>query len=380
MSGEFLPYGRQWIDEDDVQAVAEVLRGDWLTTGPLVSQFEQALASSCGCRRAVAVSSGTAALHCAYAALRARSDRTEASIVTTPLTFAATANAALYCGLKVIFADVDPETGNLDPEAARAVRKEDTVFIAAVDYAGHPADYHELRTIGLPVVGDAAHSLGAAYRGQPVGSVADLTATSLHPVKPITSGEGGAVMTNDGRAADWMELFRSHGVERRPENLIRSDGGWYYEMQMLGYNYRLTDLQCALALSQLRKLEAFVARRREIAARYTSALDDLGQIMLPSVRPYVEPGWHLYVIRVREAARRRPLYDRLRELGIGAQVHYIPVYRLPYYESLGYRQGLCPNAEAFYESAISLPIFPKMSDSDVDSAIERIRRAVGDTC
>jgi perosamine synthetase len=378
VSEPFLPYGRQWLDEADIERVVEVLRGDYLTSGPLVERFEAGLSAYTRARHACVVNSGTSALHTAYfAAGLGQGDE----IVTTPLTFAATANAALYLGATVRFVDIQPETGNLDPAALEAVISEKTKLVVPVDFAGHPADYDEINEIakrhGLRVVADAAHSLGASYRGRKVGTLADLTELSFHPVKPVTTAEGGAVLTDDRGMAKRARLFRTHGISREAGDMQAPDGPWFYEMQHLGFNYRLTDVQCALGLSQLSKLEEFIARRRQIAATYDAALEGLPGILLPGRREYVEPGWHIYVIRVAgEPSRRKPLFNRMRELGLGVQVHYIPVHYHPYYRALGYQRGLLPAAEDFYARAISLPIYPKMSDTEVESSIERVRQAV----
>lgn len=368
----FIRYGQQWIDEDDVHAVKEALSNTFLTTGPLVERFEQALAAQVGAKYAVVLNSGTAALHASYFAARLG---TGDELITSPLTFAATANAALYLGARVRFVDVEPDTGNIDPNLLFDALSPATRVIAAVDYAGHPAEYDAImafaRQRGLTVVADAAHSFGAAYRGQRVGTLADLTAISLHPVKLITTGEGGAVFTDETSWADTMRMFRSHGI-RRETNVSEP---WYYEMELLGFNYRLTDIQCALGFSQLKKLDAFISRRRAIARSYTEALKDIDGLELPTVRPYVEPAWHLYVVRVPEARFRSPFFRRLRQLGVGVQVHYIPVYWHPYYHDLGFRRGLCPRAEDFYARAVTLPIFPKMTDADVAFVIDRVTQA-----
>lgn len=380
MSERFIPYGRQWIDEDDVEAVAGILRGDFLTTGPAVDRFEDDLRAATGAREAVALNSGTSALHAAYFAAGVGPGT---DIVTSPLTFAATANAALYLGARVRFADVDPATGNLDPSAAEAAISAATRAIVPIDYTGHPAAYDAFDQIvdgrEIVTVADAAHSLGGTYHGRPVGTLATLSELSFHPVKPVTTAEGGAVTTDDADLAARARRFRSHGIERDPGAMPEAEGGWWYEQVDLGFNYRLTDLQSALGSSQLRRLAAFVERRRAIARRWTEGLRDVEQLILPHVEDGVDPAWHLYVVRVSgDPAGRRRLFDRLRELGLGVQVHYIPVYWHPYYRSLGFRRGLCPVAEDFYARAVSLPIFPKMTDADVDSAIERVRSAVKD--
>jgi len=370
-----LPYGRQWIDDSDIEAVAAALTSDFLTTGPLVERFEEALAAWTGAAHAAVLNSGTAALHGAYHAVGLGPGD---EMITSPLTFAATANAALYLGATVRFVDIDPATGNLDPRLLADAVSPRTRLITAVDFAGHPADYDPIhaaaREHGLPVVADGAHSLGAVYKGRPVGTLAALTTFSFHPVKPITTGEGGAVTTNDEEWIRRVRSFRSHGIVRD----VAGEGPWYYEMQHLGCNYRLTDFQCALGLSQLKKLAGFIGRRRDIAARYNRALAEVPGLVLPHVEEGVEPGWHLYVVRVPEPRHRRPFFQRLRDMGIGVQVHYIPVYWHPYYEELGYRRGLCPHAEDFYSRCVSLPIFPKMADADVDRVIEAVAKAAGE--
>ena len=375
-----LPYGRQSIDDADVEALTEILRRDFLTTGPAVPQFEADLCAATGAARAVAVSSGTAAIHALYAAAGLGPG---SEIVTSPLTFAATANAALYLGASVRFADVSPDTGNLDPPAAAHALTERTRAVVAIDFAGHPADYGALRPLaeqaGARLLADAAHSLGATQDGCRVGTLADASALSFHPVKAITTGEGGAVVTNDTAIADRAARFRTHGITRDRDLMERDEGAWFYEQVDLGFNYRLTDIQAALGSSQLRRLDAFIGRRRAIAARYREALGDVDGLELPSVRPGVAPAWHLYVVRVRDAARRRPFFDRLRALGLGVQVHYIPVYWHPYYRERGYRRGLCPVAEDLYQRSVSLPIFPRMTDGDLDSSIERVLQAAADT-
>jgi UDP-4-amino-4,6-dideoxy-N-acetyl-beta-L-altrosamine transaminase len=374
-----LPYGRQWIDETDVEAVREVLLSDFLTTGPAVARFEEGLCAATGARHAVALNSGTSALHAMYFAANV-GEGTE--IVTSPLTFAATGNAALYLGANVRFADVSPDTGNIDPAAAAEEVTDRTRAVVAIDFAGHPADYGPLASVaeraGALVLADAAHSLGAECQGRRVGTLASASVLSFHPVKAITTGEGGAVVTDYADLGTRAARFRTHGIIRDPSAQVR-EGAWYYEQLDLGYNYRLTDIQAALGLSQLRRLEAFVARRRAIAARYDEALGEAPGLELPAVRPGVLPAWHLYIVRVRDASRRRPFFERLQALGLGVQVHYIPVYWHPFYQALGYRRGLCPIAEDFYARAVSLPMFPRLSDEDVDSAIDRVLQAARET-
>jgi UDP-4-amino-4,6-dideoxy-N-acetyl-beta-L-altrosamine transaminase len=381
MSEPPIPYGRQWIDDDDVRAVVEVLTSDYLTTGPAIAAFEEALRGATGAGNAVVLNSGTSALHAMYAAAGLGPGD---EVVTTPLTFAATANAALYLGATVRFADVRPDTGNLDPASLDATVTERTRLVVAVDYTGLPADYDELTEIcdrrGIVLLADAAHSLGATYRGRAVGTLARASVLSFHPVKPITTAEGGAVTTDDPGLAARAARFRTHGITREPTEMDEPDpAAWHYEMRELGFNYRMTDIQAALGRSQLRRLSDFIARRRAIAARYLDAFGDLDAVTLPAVPPGIEPGWHLFVVRVNgEPARRRSLFDRLRELGLGVQVHYIPVHWHPYYRDLGFRRGLCPVAEDYASRAISLPIFPLMTDPEVERVIDTVRLAVSE--
>lgn len=380
MPERFVPYGRQLIEDDDVEAVAQALRSDYLTTGPMVERFEASLAAAAGVRHAVAVNSGTAALHAAYSAIGLGPGD---EIVTSPLTFAATGNAALYCGARPVFADIDADTGCLDPAAAEAAITPRTKAVVPIDYAGLPAQYDELGEVaarhGVPLVADAAHSLGASYRGRPVGSLATASAFSFHPVKTITTGEGGAVTTDVEAIAVAARRFRTHGIERASGRLRHPDRpAWYQEMQTLGFNYRLTDIQSALGVSQLAKLPRFLARRTELARRYTEAFGDLGSIRLPVTPSDRISAWHLYVIRANDPARRDPLFEALRARGVGVQVHYLPVYLHPYYQDLGYKAGVCPVAEAFAASCLSLPLFPGMSGDDQSFVIEAVRQTVAD--
>lgn len=373
MSDRSIPYGRQTIDPDDVQAVAHALEADFITTGPEVAAFESDLTRVTGGKYAAVLNSGTSALHAAYAAAGVGPGD---EIVTSPMTFAATGNAALFLGARPRFVDVDPETALIDPGCAEEAITPRTRAIVAVDYSGQPADYAALRDIaqrhGVALIADAAHSLGGSDGGRDVGTLADATVLSFHPVKAITTGEGGAVLTNNADLHAAVVAFRSHGMVHDRSLLSRDEGPWYMEMQSLGFNYRLTDVQCALGRSQLKKLPAFVSRRRAIAALYDAGLSTIPGIELPRRRPGAESGWHLYVIRVTDPAKRRPFFEALRARGIGVQVHYLPVYRHPYYERLGYRAGLCPNAEAFYARAVSLPMFPTLDDSDVRLVIETV--------
>lgn len=366
---DFIPYGRQSVDEDDVAAVAEVLRGDWLTTGPHVERFERALGEIAGGRHAVAVNSGTAALHAAYEAAGVGPG---AQVIVPPLTFSATANAALYLGADVVFADISPDTLTIDPGAVETALTDRTKVVTAVDYAGHPADYDRLRAIckarGVTLVADACHSIGGAYRGAPVGSVADLTCFSFHPVKTVTTGEGGAVVTDDDALASRMREFRSHGMERGRLGDEIDPGPWAYDISTLGYNYRITDFQCALGLSQLAKLERFVRRRQELAARYRELLGEVADVELPPDASWCSHGYHLFPIRV-PAARRREIFEGLRARGIGVQVHYIPVNMLEVYRDRGHHPEETPVALDTYQREISMPLFPQLTDDDVERVV-----------
>ncbi len=373
--GTPLPYGRQWIDEDDVAAVSAALRGDWLTTGPEVAAFEAELAAREGVAGAVAVSSGTAALHLAYEAAGV-GPGTE--VVTSPLTFAATANAALYLGATPRFVDVEPTTGTLDPEAAEAATRATTRVWAPVDYAGHPADYEALSALtarhGVALIADACHSLGARYRGRSPAQWADAAVHSFHPVKAIATGEGGAILSDRREWCERAARLRSHGVVRDPE-AQEEHGPWYYEIRELGFNYRIPDVLCALGRSQLAKLPRFLERRRAIATRYLDAFAAEDRLELPALAPDVDPAWHLFVLRVREAKRRRPLFEGLLARGIGAQLHYPPLTRQPLYRERGLASTPCPHAEDFAARALSIPLFPAMTDGDVERVVDEVSRA-----
>jgi len=377
---QMLPYGHQWIGDDDVEAVIQVLRSDWLTTGPNVARFEEAFAAQVGAKYAVAVCNGTAALHAAvFAAGIGPGDE----VIVPAMTFAASANCVLYQGGTVIFADVRSDTLNLDPVCVAPAITPRTRAIVTVDYTGQPSDLDELNALAarhdLKVIEDASHALGATYRHRPVGKLAHLTTFSLHPVKHITTGEGGVITTDDAEMAARLRLFRNHGITT-DHRQRETAGSWFYEMVDLGYNYRLTDFQCVLGLSQLKKLPAWLVRRREIAARYNEAFTALQEIEPPTVLPDREPAWHLYVIRLnleRLRVGRAEIFKALRAENIGVNVHYIPVPWHPYYQKLGYTKGQWPVAEAAYERLISLPIFPAMSDKDVEDVIAACFEVIG---
>jgi UDP-4-amino-4,6-dideoxy-N-acetyl-beta-L-altrosamine transaminase len=376
-----LPYGRQSLDESDIHAVVETLRSDWLTTGPKVAEFEEAFAAWVGARYAVSFSSGTAALHgAAFAAGIESGDEA----ITSPLTFAATANCILYRGAKPVFAAVCRDTLNLDPAFVASLITSHTKAVLPVDYAGHPADLNAFLELadrhGLTVIEDACHALGAEYRGKKVGSVAHMTVFSFHPVKHLTTGEGGMVTTDNARFADTLGKFRNHGISSGARERQR-EGQWHYEMVLLGYNYRLTDIACTLGLQQLARLDDNLSRRREIAARYTSELRSIPGVIVPQVRDDVSSAWHLYPIRLdssKLSASRDEVFRALRAENIGVSVHYIPVHLHPYYKDrFGYSGGEFPIAEAAYESLISLPMFHGLSDEDVADVVEAVRKVAG---
>ncbi len=377
----FLPYGRQSIDEADIEAVVEVLRSDWLTTGPKVEEFEEAFAERVGAEHAVSFSSGTAALHgAAFAAGLTAGDEA----ITTPLTFAATANCVLYQGALPVFADVNQDTMNIDPEQIERRITPKTKAILPVDYAGHPADLDAIRVVaerhGLIVIEDACHALGAEYHGRKVGSISEMTVFSFHPVKHITTGEGGMVATNNSKFAKTLRTFRNHGISSDARQR-QTAGQWHYEMVLLGFNYRLPDLVCALGLQQLKRLDSNLARRRAIAARYSAAFRELTGVIPPAQKREVNPAWHLYPIRVRFedlSADRAQVFQALRAENIGVNVHYIPVHLHPYYrDRFGYKGGEFPVAEEAYSRLISLPMFHGMTDQDVEDVIAAVSKVLG---
>lgn len=368
----YIPYGKQSIDQEDIQAVVEVLKSDYLTTGPKIPEFEQKLADYTGAKYAVAVSSGTAALHiaCLAAGIKAGDE-----VITSPLTFAATANAILYCGGRPVFADIDPKTYNIDPAQIKQRITSRTKAILPVHYTGQPCDMDAIQSLAkkhnLPVIEDSAHALGASWKGRPIGSLSDMTCFSFHPVKPITTGEGGAVTTNSKELYQRLQMFRSHGITRDKGQLTHYPGDWYYEQQDLGCNYRITDLSCALGISQMDKLDGFLQKRRELAANYSQAFSGIRGIQIPTQAEGAESGWHLYVIQVL-FKNRASVFEKLRQAGIGVNVHYIPVYQHPYYQNHGYGNCCCPNAEDFYKRAITLPLYPALTKEQQEYVIEKV--------
>lgn len=383
-----IPYGRQDIDEDDIAAVVAVLRSDWLTQGPVLARFEEAVAQRCGARHAVAVCNATAALHIACMAL----ELGEGDILwTSPNTFLASANCGIYCGAEPDFVDIDPRSYNMSTaalerklEAARRSGRLPKVVVP-VHFAGQSCDMARIgelaREYGFSVIEDASHAVGGSYRGEPVGACrhAAMTVFSFHPVKIVTSGEGGMVLTNDARLYERLQLLRSHGMTRDPALMDRApDGPWYYQQVMLGYNYRMTELQAALGLSQLRRLDDFIARRHAIAARYDRLLAGL-PVDVPWRDPDAHSAFHLYVIRVRpgECPRsHREVFEGLRARGIGVNLHYIPVHTQPYYRRYGFREGDFPEAERYYREAISLPMYAALTDAEQDSVVAALREAL----
>lgn len=371
-----IPYGTQWIDEEDIQAVVETLRSDYLTTGPKVREFEKVVAEYTGAKYAVAVSNGTAALHvaCLAAGIKPGDE-----VITTPITFAASANCVLYCGGTPVFADIDKETYNISPASIREKITNKTKAIIPVHYTGQPCEMDEIHAIAkehnLMVIEDAAHALGADYKGKKVGTLSDMTTFSFHPVKHITTCEGGMILTEREDLYKLLSLYRTHGITREEEWMEKNEGGWYYEQLALGYNYRISDVQCALGISQMKRLPQFVERRREIAAYYNEKLKDIEGVKLPYQKEGCNNSWHLYMIWV-EPGRRKEIYDQLRKEGIGVNVHYIPVYKHPYYQKHGYDKVCCPEAEKLYSGLISIPMYPKMTKEEQDYVIETIRKAV----
>lgn len=401
----YIPYGRQWIDDDDIRAVTDVLKSDYLTQGPAVDAFESALAEYAGAKYAVVFSSGTAALHAAYFAAGIGAGD---EIITSPITFAATANAALYLNAKPVFVDIEPDTGNINVALLEAVINPNTKAVVPVHYAGHPADMEKIYGLAqkhnLIVIEDACHAIGARYRGQKsvgatlsgdpyrevrsqnekeeknnwikIGSCkySDMTVFSFHPVKHITTGEGGAVLTNNKDYYEKMLMFRTHGITKK-DFINEPDGDWYYEMHFLGYNYRMTDIQASLGASQLRKLDNFVERRREIAGVYNKEFKDNDYFDIPVEKDYAFSSYHLYPIRLKDEykEKKKEIFSMLRKKGLGIQVHYIPVCWHPFYRKMGYERGICSLAEDFYQRELSIPIYPSIKDEELKYVTQSMR-------
>ena len=374
-------YGHQYIAEADIQAVVEVMKSDYLTCGPKIGELEKKLCDVTGAKYAVVCANGTAALH--IAALCAGVGEGD-EVITTPITFAASANCALYCGARPVFADIDPETYNIDPAKVEAAITPRTKAVVAVDYTGQSVELGPIREIckkhGLVLIEDGAHVIGTTYKGRPNGSIADMTTFSFHPVKTVTGGEGGAVLTNDEILYKKLLLYRAHGITREEKLMEHEpDGPWYYEQISLGYNYRITDMQAALIISQLDKLPMFSARRKEIVKRYDEAFRKMPELFVQREIPESDTTRHLYILRIvpeKLKINRRQFFDALAAENVHCNVHYIPTYYFPYYEKLGYRRGLCPHAEKLYEEILSLPLYYAMSDEDVESVIEAVKKIV----
>ncbi len=373
-------YGRQWINEDDIAAVADALRSDLITTGPRAVKVEKELCEYTGASYATMCANGTAALHlAAMAAGVGPGDE----VITTALTFAASANCALYCGARPVFADIDPETYNIDPEMIEKCITPRTKAVVAVDFAGCSIDHRAIRDIcdrhGLVFIEDAAHAIGTKDGGKGVGSIADMTCFSFHPVKTVTSGEGGAVLTNDSRYHHLLQTLRTHGIEHDDEYLVDGphEGPWYYEQQYLGYNYRITDFQCALLSSQLRRIDQFIARRKEIVEKYNEVFGSMQQFKLQKELPGTDSVHHLYILQLDPehiSCSRAEFFAAMSAENVQCQIHYVPVYWFPYYRGLGYEKGLCPECEKVYSNIISIPLYPLLTDSDVRDVIHAVTK------
>lgn len=375
-------YGRQWVKDDDVAAVADALKGDLITCGPYVDAVEKKICEVTGAKYAVVVCNGTAALHCAMIAAGVGNGD---EVITTPLTFAASANCALYVGARPVFADVNPETYNIDPDSIEAHITDKTRAVVAVDYTGQAVEHDRIKEIckkhGLIYVTDAAHAIGTKYKGQPEGSISDMTCFSFHPVKTITSGEGGAITTNDPELYKKLRLASQHGIVRNVDELVdkNPEGPWVYEMQTLGFNYRMTDFQAALLISQLDKLKEFSDRRKKIVERYNKAFEDMPEIIVQKEIPESETTRHLYIVQLNPeklSCTRREFFDAMAAENVQCQVHYVPVYWFPYYQKLGYEKGLCPEAERIYKNIVSIPLYPMLTDEDVDTSIAAVKKVV----
>jgi len=374
-----ITYGKQHINKNDIRAVTEVLKSDWLTQGPKILEFESQICRFTGSKYAVTTTSGTTALHLACIAAEIGPGD---EVITTPMSFAASANCVRYCGGTVVFADIDPHTYNIDPKEVKKKITKKTKAIIAVDYAGQSAHLEALRLLcdeyGLVFIEDAAHAIGSQFNGKMIGNIADLTTFSFHPVKTITGGEGGMVTTNHEKFASTMRLMASHGINKNAEELSRRDeGAWYYEQQFLGYNFRMTDIQAALLLNQLKRIDDFKKRRKEIVSAYNKAFARMDGIITPIEHPLADSCWHLYVIRVDTeilGCTRRLFFDALAAENVQPQVHYVPIHLHPNYQSLGHSSGECPIAEEIYESIITLPLYPAMNNKDLADVIEAVKK------
>lgn len=378
----FIPYAQQWIDKKDIESIVEVLKSDWLTTGPTVYKFEKKFSEYVNAKFAVAVSNGTAALHAAAFVAGIKCNQDE--VIVTPMTFSASANCILYNNGIPVFADIDKKTYNIDSEKIKSNITNKTKAIIPIDFTGQPCDIDLIIEIAeendLVVIEDASHAIGAKYKGKKVGSISDLSIFSFHPVKHITTGEGGMITTNNKEFYEKLLMFRNHGITKNHKKFISSNnGGWFYEQQFLGFNYRLSDINCALGINQLKKISSFIRRRKLIVKKYNEAFNEINNVTIPFQLDYVDSSWHLYVLQFNLEnirVKRKKIFDELFSKKIGVQVHYIPVYFHPYYQQLGYKKGLCPNAEWLYNRILSLPLFPKMNDNDVNYVIEEVKKTI----
>jgi len=373
---KFLSYGHQWIDNKDIKEVVKVLKSDWITQGPKAEEFEKAVAKYCGAKYAVAVSSGTIALYAAYQVSGIKSGD---EVITAPLTFAATANMIVHCGAKPVFADIQEDTLNISPKEIEKKITKRTKALAIVDFAGHPCDYEKIIKIAkkhkLLIIEDAAHALGSEYKRKKVGNFSDLTIFSFHPVKVITTGEGGMILTNNRKFYERLKIIRHHGIVKKSER-----GGWYYEIEEPGYNFRVTDFQCALGISQLKKINKFIQKRRKIVTLYNEAFKDIKEIIAPAERDYVKSAWHIYPIQFhleKLKASRRKIFDCFQKENIRVMVHYMPIHLHPFYgKKFGYKIGDFPVAEKYYERAVTLPLFPGMTEKDIKYVIRTVKKII----
>jgi UDP-4-amino-4,6-dideoxy-N-acetyl-beta-L-altrosamine transaminase len=374
---KFIPYGHQWIDEEDIKEVVAVLKSDWITTGPKIAEFEEALCRYISTKYVVAVNSGTSALDIAVQTLNLPAG---AEVITTPFTFVATSNAVLYNNLKPVFADIEKETRNINPEEIRKKITDKTKAIIYVDYAGHPCDIEEIKDIAeeheLYLIEDASHAIGAEYKGKKIGNFADMTIFSFHPVKHLTTGEGGAVVTNNKEFYDRLKILRNHGIDKSALERFGPEAGWAYDLKFLGRNYRITDFQAALGISQLKKLDEFIRRREEIVEMYNEAFEDVPEIEAPVMKPYAKPAWHIYTVLL-NGIDRDNFFSKMRERDIGVNVHYIPIYRFSYYqEQFNINPEDFPVTEEVFNGIITLSLFPKMKDDEIFYVIEAVKKVI----